>query len=63
MEKTWYKIFNYVTIVIAVIVAVLLLLDKIPGSYYVPLLFVMIIIFILRIVVRFYLEKISKKQT
>lgn len=70
MEKAWYKIFNYSTIAIAFILAGLLLIDMvrgsydiIPRSYYYPILIVVGLIFILRIVIRYYLIQNSKKQT
>lgn len=63
MKKNWYKIFNYGTISLAFIIAVLLALDKIPRQLYIPLLVIMIVIFILRIVIRYYLINISKKQS
>ncbi len=70
MEKSWYKIFNYSTIAIAFILAGLLLIDMvrgsydiIPRSYYYPILIVVGLIFILRIVIRYYLIQNSKKQT
>ncbi|MBK7630020.1 MAG: hypothetical protein IPJ23_04835 [Ignavibacteriales bacterium] len=70
MEKTWYKIFNYGTIAIAFILAGLLLIDMvrgtyemIPRSYYYPILVVVGVIFVLRIVIRYYLVQNSKKQT
>jgi hypothetical protein len=62
MQKSWYKIFNYGTIAFAVIAAVLLILDKIPMSLYMPLLVFMIVIFILRILIRGYLINKSKTQ-
>ncbi len=62
MQKNWYKIFNYVTIALAVVAAVLLIFDKVPMSLYMPLLVFMIVIFILRILIRGYLVKKSKTQ-
>ncbi len=68
MEKTWYKIFNYGTITFAFILAAMLLIDMIrgtyeliPRAYYYPMLAVVGIIFILRIVIRFLLIKASRK--
>jgi len=70
MEKTWYKIFNYGTIAFAFVLAALLLVDMvrgtyelIPRSYYYPILAVVGVVFILRIVIRFLLIKSAKKQT
>ena len=63
MQKNWYKIFNYVTIALAVGAAVLLIFDKVPMSLYMPLLVFMIVIFILRILIRGYLINKSKTQT
>ena len=62
MQKSWYKIFNYVTIALAVIAGVLLIFDKIPMPLYMPLLVFMIVIFILRILIRGYLINKSKTQ-
>jgi hypothetical protein len=63
MQKSWYKIFNYGTIALAIIAAVLLIIDIVPRFLYMPLLVVMIVIFILRILVRGYLINKSKTQT
>ena len=70
MEKTWYKIFNYGTITFAFVIAALLLIDMmrgtyelIPRAYYYPILALVFVIFILRIFVRFLLIKTSKKQS
>lgn len=70
MEKAWYKIFNYGTIAIAFILAALLLIDMIrgtyeiiPRSYYYPILAFVGVIFVLRIIIRYYLIQNSKKQT
>jgi len=70
MEKSWYKIFNYGTIVLVFVLALLLLIDMIrgtyeliPRSYYFPLLAIVGVIFILRLVIRFYFMKQSKKQS
>ena len=70
MEKGWYKIFNYGTIVLVFFLALLLLIDMIrgtyeliPRSYYLPLLAIVGVIFILRLVIRFYFMKQSKKQS
>jgi hypothetical protein len=69
MEKTWYKLFNYGTIALAFILAGLLLIDMvrgtyelIPRSFYYPILAVVGVIFILRIVIRYFLIQSSKKQ-
>ena len=70
MDKSWYKIFNYGSIGLVFILAVLLLIDMIrgtyeiiPRSYYIPLLAIVGVIFILRLVIRFYFIKQSKKQS
>jgi hypothetical protein len=63
MEMSWYKYFNYGTILFAVIAAILLILEKLPIEWYTPVLIIMIILFILRIVVRVYLLRISKKKS
>jgi len=68
MEATWYKIFNYGSIVLVFILAVLLGIDAvrgtfdiIPRQFYTPILIVVGVIFILRIGIRSYLNKISNK--
>ena len=63
MNSTWYKYFNYGTISIAVIAAILLFLEKLPKEWYMPVLIIMVVLFILRIIVRFYFVKSSNKQT
>lgn len=63
MSTNWYNYFNYGTILIAVIAAILLILEKLPLDWYVPVLILMVILFILRIVVRIYFIRMSKKQT
>ena len=60
MKNNWYKYFNYGTIILALIAAVLLFLEKLPLDWYIPVLIFMVIVFILRIIVRFYLVKVSK---
>ena len=60
MEHNWYKYFNYGTIILALIAAVLLFLEKLPLDWYIPVLIFMVIVFILRIIVRFYIVKVSK---
>jgi hypothetical protein len=68
MEKSWYKIFNYGSIALVFVLAFMLgvdmirgTFDLIPRAYYIPLLIVVGIVFILRIAIRFYLIKISKQ--
>lgn len=68
MEATWYKIFNYGSIVLVFILAVLLGIDAvrgtfdiIPRQFYTPILIVVGVIFILRIRIRSYLNRISNK--
>lgn len=70
MENNWYKKFNYTTIALVFILAILLLIDMvrgtyelIPRSYYIPLIVIVFIIFILRIVARIYFMKQLKKQS
>ena len=63
MQKSWYKIFNYGTIALAIVAGVLLIIDIVPRFLYMPLLVVMIVIFILRILIRGYLINKSKTQT
>ncbi|OQA68402.1 MAG: hypothetical protein BWY38_00872 [Ignavibacteria bacterium ADurb.Bin266] len=62
MQKNWYTYFNYSTIALAVVAAVLLFLNLLPRSWYVPVLVTMIIIFILRIVARVYFIKSIRKS-
>ena len=64
MEKSWYKIFNYGSIALVFTLAILLGIDMIRGTfdiiprvYYMPILFVVGLVFILRIAIRFYLTK------
>ena len=70
MDKSWFKIFNYGSIGLVFVLAVLILIDMIrgtyeiiPRSYYIPLLAIVGVIFILRLVIRFYFIKQSKKQS
>lgn len=68
MEKSWYKIFNYGSIALVFVLAIILGIDMfrgtfdlIPRVYYIPILIVVGIVFILRIAIRFYLTKLSKQ--
>jgi hypothetical protein len=68
MEKSWYKIFNYSSIVFVFVLAIMLIIDMvrgtydlIPRSYYLPILIIVGIVFILRIAIRYYLTKLSKQ--
>lgn len=68
MEKPWYKIFNYGSIGLVFVLATMLIIDMvrgtydlIPRSYYLPILIIVGIVFILRIAIRFYLTKSSKQ--
>ena len=70
MEKNWYKYFNYGTIALVFVLAILLMIDMvrgtyeiIPRSYYLPLIVIVFFIFILRIAARIYFMKQSKKQS
>jgi cell division protein FtsW (lipid II flippase) len=63
MTHNWYKYFNYGSLIFAVILVVLLFLDAVPRSWYIPLLVVMVLTFITRIIARFYFMKQSKKQS
>ena len=63
MDQNGYKYFNYGTIAVAVIAALLLFFEKLPINWYIPVLVIMVVLFILRIVVRFYLIKISKDKS
>lgn len=68
MDSKWYKIFNYGSIIFVFVLAIPLGIDAIrgtfdliPKSFYTPIMIVVGIIFILRILIRTYLIKISKK--
>jgi hypothetical protein len=68
MEKPWYKIFNYSSIAFVFVLAIMLIIDMvrgtydlIPRSYYLPILIIVGIVFILRIAIRYYLTKLSKQ--
>lgn len=68
MEQSWYKIFNYGSIGIVFVLALLLAIDMfrgtfdlIPKSLYLPLLIFVGVLFILRIGIRIYLVKYYKK--
>jgi len=63
MKYNWYKYFNYGSLIFAVILVVLLFLDAVPRTWYIPLLVVMVLTFITRIIARFYFMKQSKKQS
>ena len=63
MENNWYKYFNYGSLIFAIILVVLLVMDAVPVTWYIPLLVVMVITFITRIAARFYFMKQSKKQS
>ncbi len=63
MENNWYKYFNYGSLIFAIILVVLLVMDAVPVTWYIPLLVVMVITFITRIIARFYFMKQSKKQS
>ena len=58
-----YTIFNIVTIAIVVVFLVLILTDSVPRDWYIPLLIITIVIFILRIAVRIYLQSYLKKNS
>jgi hypothetical protein len=58
-----YTIFNIVTIAIVVVFLVLILTDSVPREWYIPLLIITIVIFILRIAVRIYLQSYLKKNS
>lgn len=61
MNKNWYLYFNYSTIAVAVVAAVLLFIDVLPRTWYVPVLVLMVIIFILRIIARIYFIRTTRK--
>jgi cell division protein FtsW (lipid II flippase) len=63
MNNSWYKYFNYGSLIFALILVVLLVMDAVPKSWYIPLLVVMVITFITRIAARFYFMKQTKKQS
>ena len=58
-----YTIFNILTIAIVVVFLVLILTDSVPRDWYIPLLIITIVIFILRIAVRIYLQSYLKKNS
>jgi glucose-6-phosphate-specific signal transduction histidine kinase len=62
MDNNWYKYFNYGSLIFAVILVILLIMDAVPKTWYIPLLVIMILTFIIRIIARFYFMKQSKKQ-
>jgi len=58
-----YTIFNILTIAIVVVFLVLILTDSVPREWYIALLIITIVIFILRIAVRIYLQSYLKKNS
>jgi len=61
MQKNWYLYFNYTTIALAVVAAILLFMDVLPRNWYIPVLVIMVIIFILRIIARIYFIRTTRK--
>lgn len=57
MKLSWYKYFNYGSIIFVGILLVLVLLDLIPRNLYTIILGLTILIFILRIVTRIYITR------
>lgn len=63
MEPKWYTYFNYGSIAFVAVLLLVILTNAIPKEYYIPLLFLAIIIFILRIVFRIMvIKKIREKE-
>ena len=63
MNNNWYKYFNYGSLIFALILVILLVMDAVPKNWYIPLLVIMAITFLVRIAARFYYMKQSKKQS
>lgn len=63
MNQTWYKIFNYGTIIIVAVFAILIFTKSVAIEYYKAFLYITIFIFILRIIIRAILiSKIKNKE-
>lgn len=62
MNFSWYKYFNYGTLIVVAILLLLIVVDVVPSKMKVPFLIVSIIIFILRIIVRVYVTVKSRKE-
>jgi len=62
MNNNWYKYFNYGSIIFVGILLVLILLNKVPLNFYMPILIITIVIFILRIIARIYYTKQLKNK-
>lgn len=62
MNQNWYKYFNYGTILIVAVFAILIFTKSVSVELYNSLLYLTIFIFILRIVVRAILISKNKKQ-
>jgi len=62
MFPKYYKIFNYSTIAIVAVFFILILTETVPREAYIPLLILTIIIFVLRIIFRIYLNSYLKKS-
>ncbi len=52
MDQLWYKIFNYGTIVLVAIFALLIFTKSLEPDYYKTILYITVFIFILRIIIR-----------
>lgn len=62
MNFSWYKYFNYGTLIVVAILLLLIVVDVVPSKMKVPFLIVSIIIFILRIIVRVFVTVKSRKE-
>lgn len=62
MKQNWYKYFNYGTILIVAVFAILIFTKSVSLEYYNIFLYLTVFIFILRIVVRAILINMNKKQ-
>lgn len=62
MKQNWYKYFNYGTILIVAVFAILIFTESVSLEYYNIFLYLTVFIFILRIVVRAILISMNKKK-
>lgn len=62
MNLNWYKYFNYGTILLVAVFAVLIFTKSVSVKYYNTLLYITVFIFILRIIIRAVLISRSKNK-
>lgn len=62
MNFSWYKYFNYGTVIVVAILLLLIVVDVVPSEMKVPFLIVTIIIFVLRIIARVFVTVKSRKE-